>query len=83
MFYWLRSVQTYDASDWNYMDELRSFVSGGIIDDAFINAVSGIVNHGCHDPPRPNGFRRVGWGGGEEGEFQESPLDIARARRFP
>ena len=49
MFYWIRSLQTYDDG-WNYIDNLKSFVQGGLIDDSFIDAVSGIVNRGCHNP---------------------------------
>jgi hypothetical protein len=64
MFYWIRSVQTYDASNWYYMDELSSFVSGRIVNNVFIDAVSGIVSRGCHDPPCLNGFRRIGRGEG-------------------
>mmetsp|Transcript_1949 Transcript_1949/g.4577 ORF Transcript_1949/g.4577 Transcript_1949/m.4577 type:complete len:1223 (-) Transcript_1949:74-3742(-) len=50
MFYWIRSLQTYDEG-WSYIDNLKSFVQGGMKDDSFINAVSGIVNRGCHNPP--------------------------------
>ena len=32
------------------MDKLREFVNGGFTDFRFIDAVSGIVNRGCHDP---------------------------------
>lgn len=43
MFYWIRSLQTYDDG-WNYVDNLKSYVQGGMKDDSFIDAVSGIVN---------------------------------------
>ena len=43
MFYWVRSLQTYDEG-WSYMDNLKAFVRGGMNDDSFIDAVSGIVN---------------------------------------
>jgi len=43
MFYWIRSLQTYDEG-WNYFDNLKAFVRGGMKDGAFIDAVSGIVN---------------------------------------
>ena len=33
------------------MNQLHAFVDGGYSDHSFINAVSGIVNRGCHDPP--------------------------------
>ena len=29
-FYWVESVQTYDEGGWNYLDELRKFVDGGM-----------------------------------------------------
>jgi len=51
MFYWVESLQTYDKDGWNYMDKLHEFVDGGMIDMSFIDAVSGIVNRGCHNPP--------------------------------
>ena len=51
MFYWMESVQSYEARGWNYMEKLHAFVDGGFSDAAFINSVSGIVNRGCHDPP--------------------------------
>jgi len=50
MFYWITSLQVYNDG-WNYMDNLKRFVSSGMSDDTFIDAVSGIVNRGCHDPP--------------------------------
>lgn len=49
-FYWINEVQDYDEGGWNYINELHSFVDGGMVDEAFINAVSGIVNRGCHNP---------------------------------
>jgi predicted chitinase len=55
LFYWTESVQTYDVGGWNYIAELRRFVNGGMRDEAFINAVSGIVNRGCHNPPCATG----------------------------
>jgi hypothetical protein len=32
------------------MDELAEFVEGGMQGTSFIDAVSGIVNRGCHNP---------------------------------
>jgi hypothetical protein len=55
MFYWIESVQGYNVDGWNYLTELRSFVEGGMTDHGFIDAVSGIVNRGCHDPPCATG----------------------------
>jgi hypothetical protein len=51
MFYWIESLQSYDERGWNYMDQLHKYVDEGMSDHSFINAVSGIVNRGCHDPP--------------------------------
>ncbi len=51
MFYWMESLQSYNVRGWNYMKRLHEFVDGGLQDPSFINAVSGIVNRGCHDPP--------------------------------
>ncbi|KAL9184834.1 hypothetical protein ACHAXT_002611 [Thalassiosira profunda] len=50
MFYWIRSLQTYDDG-WNYKDNLKAFVRGGMEGNLFIDSVSGIVNRGCHNPP--------------------------------
>lgn len=33
------------------MDELHKYINTGMKDSSFIDAVSGIVNRGCHDPP--------------------------------
>jgi predicted chitinase len=72
-FYWLNAVQPYSSGGWNYMDELKKLVDGGMTqaDVSFINGASGIVNRGCHNPPncgtgelhggsaRVNNFRKV------------------------
>ena len=50
-FYWMESVQTYNQGGWDYITELRKFVDEGMTGNAFIDAVSGIVNRGCHNPP--------------------------------
>ena len=55
LFYWMSSVQAYDEGGWNYLQELRAFVDGGMNGYAFIDAVSGIVNRGCHNPPCSTG----------------------------
>jgi hypothetical protein len=57
----MKSVQTYD-SGWSYLDNLKSFVSGGMTDETFIDAVSGIVNRGCHNPPCANGSGQLDGG---------------------
>ncbi len=50
-FYWINSLQSYSSGGWDYITELHKFVESGMQGDAFINAVSGIVNRGCHNPP--------------------------------
>lgn len=50
----VNSVQAYRERGWDYITELHKFVRNGMQDgDSFINAVSGIVNRGCHDPVSP------------------------------
>jgi len=49
-FYWMESVQSYNEGGWDYTTELHKFVDGGMSGTAFIDAVSGIVNRGCHNP---------------------------------
>jgi len=53
LFYWLNAVQPYAKGGWNYMDELKRWVDGGMVasDSSFIDGASGIVNRGCHNPP--------------------------------
>jgi hypothetical protein len=56
LFEWTDRIQTYSKDGWNYMDELKKFVDGGYKDFAFIDAVSGVVNIGCHGPYPCRGF---------------------------
>ncbi len=51
MFYWVESVQSYNVGGWDYMSELKKFVDNGLQGNDFIDAISGIVNRGCHNPP--------------------------------
>ncbi|EJK55173.1 hypothetical protein THAOC_25123 [Thalassiosira oceanica] len=55
LFYWVESLQSYDIGGWDYTTELHKFVDGGLSGSAFIDAVSGIVNRGCHNPPCATG----------------------------
>ncbi|MBX3271187.1 MAG: hypothetical protein KF729_13050 [Sandaracinaceae bacterium] len=55
LFYWMSSVETYDEGGWRYLDALRAYVDGGLVGSSFIDAVSGIVNRGCHEPPCASG----------------------------
>ncbi len=55
LFYWANSVQAYDVDGWAYPDQLQAYVQGGLQGHAFIDAVSGIVNRGCHNPPCATG----------------------------
>jgi len=54
-FYWIESLQSYSADGWDYITELHAFVDGGMQGNEFIDAVSGIVNRGCHNPPCATG----------------------------
>lgn len=49
LFFWMNEVQGYNdpAFNWDYYAQLKAYVDGGLKGDAFINAVSGIVNRGC------------------------------------
>ncbi len=54
LFYWVTSVQAYSNeggpyADWNYYNELKKYVDGGLKGSQFIDDVSGIVNRGCPD----------------------------------
>ena len=51
----LKSLQSYSVNGWDYITELHEFVDNGLSGNAFIDAVSGIVNRGCHDPPCATG----------------------------
>ena len=56
LFEWADRIQNYqgtndDGSEWNYIEELKKFTDGGYQDWSFADAVSGIVNIGCHNPP--------------------------------
>lgn len=55
MFYWVESLQSYSVGGWDYIDELKQFVDNGMTGNHFIDAVSGIVNRGCHNPPCASG----------------------------
>lgn len=55
LFYWVESLQSYNVGGWDYITELKKFVDNGMSGDNFINAVSGIVNRGCHNPPCASG----------------------------
>ncbi|SMY15977.1 Ig-like domain-containing protein [Photobacterium aquimaris] len=54
LFYWVTSVQAYSNEGgpyegWNYYNELKKYVDGGLTGTEFIDDVSGIVNRGCPD----------------------------------
>jgi hypothetical protein len=50
-FEWSDRIQTYNVDGWNYIDKLQEFTDGGYKDFTFIDAVSGVLNIGCHNPP--------------------------------
>ena len=47
MFEWVERIQSYDDTEWNYLDQLKKFVDRGMNDDDFISSVSSIVTRGC------------------------------------
>jgi len=50
LFHWIDRVQSYSSSSWTYMDELKSFVDGGMKEDtdgSFIDTVSSVLTRGC------------------------------------
>jgi hypothetical protein len=57
IYFWLETVQTYSSGGWRYKDNLRKWVDNGMNmnDYSFIDAASGIVNRGCHNPPCASG----------------------------
>jgi hypothetical protein len=55
MFYWVESLQSYNKEGWDYISELKKFVDNGLQGNDFIDAVSAIVNRGCHSPPCASG----------------------------
>jgi len=50
-FEWADRIQTYDVDGWNYLEKLKEFTDGGYTDFSFVDAVSGVLNIGCHNPP--------------------------------
>ncbi len=51
MFEWSEKVQRYSSEDWNYEEELRKLVDGGLRDESlrdFITTTSRILPNGCH-----------------------------------
>jgi hypothetical protein len=84
LFYWIDSVQTYSSTlGWDYLTELHRFVDGGMVDSDFIDAVSGIVNRGCHNPPCASGS--VDGGPERAAHFQKvlAALDVDPTPRPP
>lgn len=58
LFYWLRSVQTFNSGGFNYMESLKEYVDRGIHSSAkgpFIQKVSCVVNRGRPDCPDLHG----------------------------
>lgn len=55
LFFWVQEVQTWNSDGFNYLQDIKAFVDGGMTDDSFINAVSGIVNRGCPRAQCPSG----------------------------
>ncbi|MFT4926936.1 MAG: hypothetical protein ACI8WB_003036 [Phenylobacterium sp.] len=58
IFFWMNEVQGYNNvggpyADWNYHQQLKAYVDGGLVGSEFIDDVSGIVNRGCPDASCP------------------------------
>ena len=58
LFFWVTAVQAYENEGgpyegWNYYEELKAYVDGGLVGTEFVDAVSGIVNRGCPDDHCP------------------------------
>ena len=49
LFVKVERIQSYNANDWNYIDQLTLFVDGGMADISFINTVSEIVTGAIGD----------------------------------
>jgi len=52
MQYWISKVQAYAVDGWSYLESLKQFVDGGMVDVEFLEDVSRIVTRGCHDQSR-------------------------------
>jgi hypothetical protein len=46
---WTMRVQSYNQNGWGFIPQLIKFVDGGMVDESFIEALSGILIRGCHD----------------------------------
>jgi hypothetical protein len=58
LFFWMNEVQGYNVTSgpyasWNYFEQLKAYVDGGLVGNEFIDDVSGIVNRGCPDASCP------------------------------
>ncbi|MDB2386329.1 PKD domain-containing protein, partial [Shewanella sp.] len=58
LFFWMNEVQGYNDiggpyASWNYHEQLKAYVEGGLQGNKFIDDVSGIVNRGCPDSACP------------------------------
>lgn len=58
IFFWMNEVQGYNNvggpyASWNYHEQLKAYVDGGLTGSKFIDDVSGIVNRGCPDVSCP------------------------------
>jgi hypothetical protein len=73
MFEWTERVQTYDnGKGWNYVKELKNFVDNGMYNVDFLHAISGIVTHGCSDPPCEGASEMTNGGFGSATEIRMS-----------
>jgi hypothetical protein len=83
---WTMRVQSYNQGGWGYIPELIKFVDGGMVDDSFIEAISGILIRGCHDDScgevipsyeRTNNFKMI-----LDEVFDISDLTVKAGRTF-
>eukprot|EP00571_Detonula_confervacea_P001264 CAMPEP_0172318412 /NCGR_PEP_ID=MMETSP1058-20130122/34795_1 /TAXON_ID=83371 /ORGANISM="Detonula confervacea, Strain CCMP 353" /LENGTH=1348 /DNA_ID=CAMNT_0013033243 /DNA_START=80 /DNA_END=4123 /DNA_ORIENTATION=+ len=60
MLYWIDSVQDYNWGYWNYMENVKLFVDGGMKDDSFVDEFSDIVIDSTSDGAmRKANFKKV------------------------
>ena len=68
MFEWTERIQSYDdKKGWNYIRKLKEFVDHGLVEFEFLEATSGILTKGCHNPPclGSSPKKQGGWGSGD------------------
>jgi hypothetical protein len=60
MIYWIQYVQEYDSGDYNYLDQLRLFVDGGLRNFLFVDEFSEtVVNSSRDGSARKSNFMKI------------------------